>query len=68
MLSHFTWIAEKLNKYCGLDLGQGLVHIQRLIAKAKRKQQNFVISVTMATLMAAFPLNEQNSILSLKGK
>ena len=49
------------------------MYVQRSIAKAKRKQQHFVISVTIGCLawllhQKTFSLRESNSILSGKGK
>ena len=59
--------AENLNRHCGSDLGQGVVYVQRSTAKAKRKQQNFVISGTIFH-QNVFPLRESNSILFGKVK
>ena len=44
------------------------MHVKRLIAKAKRKQQNFVVSVAMSTLIGCFtktffPLRETSGYL-----
>ena len=54
--------AEKSNRHYGSDLGYGVVDVQRSIAKAKRKQQNFVISVTMHTPPQCLPCCSQSCL------
>ena len=61
---------EKLDRHCGSDLGQGVVHVQRSIVKPKKKQNFVNISnngyVDWLLHQNVFPLREQNSILPSK--